>query len=1019
MTSAIRKLAEGMLAVGLVIGLAPSAQAQYFGRVPVQWERLRFEILQTRHFDVYYYPEERLAAEQAGRLAERWYARLSALLEASFKDRQPLILYASHPHFQQTNTVGGPPGEGTGGVTEAFKRRIVMPMGTSLAETDHVLGHELVHAFQYAMTGQGRVSSTNYPGALNMPLWFIEGMAEYLSVGPIDAHTSMWLRDAARKEKLPTIRDLSKPKYFPYRYGQALWAYLAARFGDQVFGDALRAIGPRTNDAEGVLKDVLGVDHEQLTKDWHVALRDAAGRMIAGKQDPTRYGPALVTEKGQGGNLNVGPALSPDGTQLAFLSERDLFSVELFVADARSGEVQRRLSRSLVDPHLESLQFINSAGAWDPAGKRVALGAISKGKPLLVILDGKSGKKLQEVPLPTLGEIFTPSFSPDGQRIVFSALVGGFSDLFIYDLARGSLRRLTDDAFADLQPAWSPDGLTIAFVTDRYSTKLPILDPGNYRLGAIEVASGELRRLPSFEGGKNINPQWAPAGRSLYFVSDASGISNLYRLDLASGERRQLTDLVTGVSGITALSPALSSASVADKLAYSVYDEGRYEIYTIDDGERLAGFPALPEPAPVAALIPGGKPAGAVLAAREDATTGLAEPESFQQKPYKAKLGLDFVGQPYVSAGVSRYGTALGGGIAMSFSDMLGEHQLYTVLQADRVQGLTDVGLLVAYVNRVHRFNWGGQVAQIPYITGGFANGVINSGGQALYVERTLLQREIDRSVAALGYYPLDAATRVEAQTGFRNLSYKNQLTTDTFDYPSGLFLGTEKQDLPSPDAIHLFQSSAALVRDTSVFGATSPVLGHRFRLELSSTLGSLDYTGALADLRQYVQPFRPLTIAGRILHYGRYGSGAEDVRLAPLFIGYQSLVRGYDTNSFSASECGSAGDGSCPAFDRLLGSRLLVFNLEARFPLLALFGAKNLYGPIPVEVGGFFDSGVAWDSASKPKMFGGERQLVKSVGATARLNLFGFAILQVDYSKPLDRPGKSAFFQFNLLSGF
>ena len=129
--------------------------------------------------------------------------------------------------------------------------------------------------------------------------------------------------------------------------------------------------------------------------------------------------------------------------------------------------------------------------------------------------------------------------------------------------------------------------------------------------------------------------------------------------------------------------------------------------------------------------------------------------------------------------------------------------------------------------------------------------------------------------------------------------------------------------------------------------------------------------------------------------------------------------MRGYDTNSFSASECGTAGDGSCPAFDRLLGSRLLVFNLEARFPLLALFGAKNLYGPIPVEVGGFFDSGVAWDSGSKPDLFGGDRQLVKSVGATARLNLFGFAILQVDYAKPLDRPGKSAFFQFNLLSGF
>jgi outer membrane protein assembly factor BamA len=127
--------------------------------------------------------------------------------------------------------------------------------------------------------------------------------------------------------------------------------------------------------------------------------------------------------------------------------------------------------------------------------------------------------------------------------------------------------------------------------------------------------------------------------------------------------------------------------------------------------------------------------------------------------------------------------------------------------------------------------------------------------------------------------------------------------------------------------------------------------------------------------------------------------------------------MRGYDTGSFSAAECGVSSDGTCPVFDRLLGSRLLVANLEARFPLLALFGAKSLYGPIPVEIGGFFDAGVAWDSQTRP--FRNGRDLVRSVGATARVNLLGFAVLQIDYAKPLDRPGKKPFFQFNLLAGF
>jgi WD40 repeat protein len=1005
------------LAVGLALGCAAPAHAQYFGKNPVQWERLKFEILQTPNFDIHYYPEGRAVAEQAGRMAERWNERLSRILGHRIKQRQPLILYASHPHFQQTNTIGGQPGEGTGGVTEAFKRRIVMPVGATLAETDHVLGHELVHAYQYDMTGQGKVSSTNFPGALRMPLWFIEGMAEYLSVGPIDPHTAMWLRDASRKEKLPTVRDLSNPRYFPYRYGQALWAYIAGRYGERVFGDALRRIGPRTNDAETVLKEVLGIDDKALSKDWHAAIRDAYAPAVAGKKRPAEYGAALVTEKGQGGSLNVAPALSPEGNRLAFLSERELFSVELFVADTATGDVTKRLSHTVVDPHMESLQFIASAGAWDRSGKQIALGAVSKGRPLLVILDAESGRRVREVRFPTLGEITTPSFSPDGKQVVFAGLVGGLSDLFIYDLSSENLKRLTDDPFADLQPVWSPDGQRIAFLTDRFTTNIEKLDTGNYRLATVDVATGDVTALPSFPTAKNINPQWSSSGESLYFVSDASGTSNIYRLDVAKGQVYQLTDLIGGVSGITALSPALTSAASANRLAYSAYEDGNHEIYTIDQAERLAGWPVPLTDDPRAGLIAGGRPQGQVLAAKADPVSGLPDPEAFKVKPYKPKLGLDYIGQPYVAAGVDRYGAVFGGGISMQFSDMLGEHNLGTVLQADSVAGFNDLGGIVSYINRTHRLNWGAQISQVPYVTGGFGSGFGRQNGQVVFIEQTVIQREIDRSVSGVAFYPFDQSLRVEFQAGYRRISFDSKVITDTFT-SNGQFIDSVEEDLPSSQGLDFFEGTAALVRDTSLFGATSPILGQRFRLDVSPVRGTVNYTGLLADFRQYVMPVRPVTLAGRIMHFGRYGSGGEDPRLFPLFLGYASLVRGYDNDSFSVQEC-QAIDGTCPVYDQLLGSRLLIGNVEVRAPLLGLFGAKNLYGPIPIEIGAFFDAGVAWDSSSKPDLFGGERKLVKSVGATARLNLFGFAVFQVDYAKPLDRPGKNAFFQFNLLAGF
>jgi len=1001
------------------LALAPAAQAQYFGRTAVQWDNLKFEVLKTDHFDIYYYPEEQQAARHVGRMAERWYARLSNILDFRMKDRQPLILYASHSHFQQTSTIGGAPGEGTGGVTEAFKRRIVLPVGASLAETDHVLGHELVHAFQFAMTGQGKVSDTNYPSALRMPLWFIEGMAEYLSVGPVDPHTAMWLRDAARREKgLPTIRQLdNEAKFFPYRYGQALWAFIASRYGDAVLGRMLRGIGPRANDAEEVLKLVLNVDPAALSKDWHAAIKQAYAATETGKKDPSDYGVALVTEKKQGGRLNVGPVLSPDGSRLAFLSERKLFSVELFVQDTRTGNVTKQLSRTVTDPHLESLQFINSAGSWDGAGERFALGAVVKGRAALVILDAHKAKKLAEVPFPALGEIHTPTFSPDGRRIAFSALSGGFSDLFVYDLQTRTLRRLTEDAFADLQPAWSPDGRQIAFVTDRFSTKLETLDTGNYRLATVEVDSGALAPLPGFAAGKHINPQWTADSGGLYFLSDHTGITNVYRLDLASRALYQLTDLVGGVSGVTALSPALSASTRADRLAYSVYDEGRYEIYTIEARETLAGWRVLVEEPRTAGLIPGGRPDGDVVDANNDAVTGLADAATFAKEPYKAKLGLDYIGQASLGGGVGPYGTFFGGGIAMGFSDMLGKHNLGVMVQADSVAGFNDVGAIVQYVNKEHRFNWGVQVDQLPYVTGGFSTGVTSSGGQQVYVEQTVLDRQMDRGLSAQGYYPFDSSLRAEVSAGVRNISFDTRVRTEGFSLRTGQRIIDDEQKQSSP-SIRLFEGSLAVVRDTSVFGATSPIMGQRFRFDVSPVLGTLNYAGTLADFRQYFMPIRPVTVAARVLHYGRYGSGGEDGRLYPLFLGDPGLVRGYDTGSFSASECGTS-NGSCPTFDRLLGSRLLVANVEVRAPLLGLFGAKRLYGPIPVEIGAFFDAGVAWTRGSSPALFGGEREVVRSAGATTRLNLFGFAVLQLDWVKPLDRPGKRPFFAFNILGGF
>jgi len=254
----------GTVAALALMSAVPLA-AQYFGQNKVQYKSFDFRIIQTEHFEVYYYPAERAAALDAARMAERWYVRLSKVLHHEFRGRKPIILYASHSDFQQTNAISGEIGEGTGGVTEFFKHRMVLPFTGSYAELEHVLGHEMVHQFQYDVYSRGRIGAGMQTLVnVNPPLWFMEGMAEYLSIGPIDPHTAMWLRDASLEGHLPTIEEMTyDPRIFPYRFGHALVAYLGEKWGDEVIGEILQASAG--SGIEGAFKRALGLALDDLS----------------------------------------------------------------------------------------------------------------------------------------------------------------------------------------------------------------------------------------------------------------------------------------------------------------------------------------------------------------------------------------------------------------------------------------------------------------------------------------------------------------------------------------------------------------------------------------------------------------------------------------------------------------------------------------------------------------------------------------------------------------------------------
>ena len=992
-----------VLSLCAVVLTATAAHAQYFGRNKVHYDRLDFRILQTDHFTVYYYEEEEQAARHAARMAERWYSRFSQLLGHTFTARQPLVLYASHPHFSQTNVTPYSPGEGVGGITENRKSRIALPFAAGLGETDHVLGHEIAHAFQIDIARRAKQNAFTLPG------WFIEGMAEYLSLGPSNVHTEMWLRDSALSGRLPTLNQLDDPRFFPYRYGHALWSWLATKYGDSIIGQVLRSrtrggIIPR-------LEQITGLDRRELTRLWHESIDVSLPPDSNGP--PLPEGRAVLRRKDSRTRMYVAPALSPDGTRLMFLSERDRLSLDLFMASMVDGVVVKKIVGMASDPHFDSLQYIHSAGAWDPSGRRFAFAALRRGEPVLTLVDVERPGERDDHMLPMFGEIYNPSWSPDGSRVVFSALQGGLSDLFLYTPATRAVQRLTADAFTDLHPAWSPDGQTIAFASDRFTTTLEDLHFGPLRIALLDLTTLVIREaLAEPSDAKQINPQWAPDCGSVYFVSDRNHVSNVYRVDLAKGTLRQVTDVRGGVSGITATSPAIGVASRNGTLAYSMYRNGRYEIRTLAGADAMAGRP-IDAPSGYAAAPgeSGTATSGELSRLLADARSGLPSGADFSTLRYDDRLRLESISQPYIGATTgTTFDGAVRGVFGFTFGDMLRDRQLNTLFRVGT--NLDDYAAQIAYMNQRRQWNWG--------VVGGFVPSRFFAARRSIERDGELVTREtaslryMHQAIGLTARYNISRTDRFEFGAGVRRTGFEWQTFTRVTNAVERRVVSDAQDETPAGQPIHLAEAHAALVHDTATFGATSPILGERYRLEIQPALGALNYADVRVDYRRYVMPVRPVTVAARVEHVGRYGSGAADPRLTPLVLGLQTLVRGYDLRSFAMDECGRQAT-SCSLMDELTGSRLAIMNLELRAPLAGLFSGDIEYGRLPLEAILFADAGFLWTRHSSSGL---ERDRFRSVGGGARANLGGI-VFEMTAVRPFDRVGTGWTVSFLLRPGF
>jgi outer membrane protein assembly factor BamA len=331
--------------------------------------------------------------------------------------------------------------------------------------------------------------------------------------------------------------------------------------------------------------------------------------------------------------------------------------------------------------------------------------------------------------------------------------------------------------------------------------------------------------------------------------------------------------------------------------------------------------------------------------------------------------------------------------VSFLFGDQLSDKQIGVGIQANgQVQ---DIGGQVVYQNLKNRWNYGVGLEHIPYLYGYLAG---TSNGAALVFQRIF----VDQASASTAY-PFSSTRRIEFSASATRLGYSSQ----AFDYYTGQQLPTE--GLPTYPTAYYESGSVAYVGDNSYAAFTGPIQGTRYRLEVSPTFGSLKYTTGLADYRTYWF-MRPFTLAFRGLHYGRYGRDAEDPRQYQIFLGEETILRGYGYGSFTSNECNQT---SCPVLQRLFGSRIALASAEFRIPVLGVpeYGLIN-FPYLPLTLAPFVDAGEAWTSTESPKFSfeqanSLQRGIVASAGLSARVNLLGYAIFEAYVAHPFQRPGK------------
>ena len=816
-----------------------------FGRNKVQYEVRDWRVFETANFRIYFADGYEELARFGGQILEDSYASVRIDLGQDVIERVPIIIYPSPGDFRQTNVTLSILGEGTGGFTESFKTRVVIPFNGSYEDFRHVIVHEMAHAITFDLL-LGRKPATSVSNRIfELPLWMAEGISEWESIC-WDVESDMYLRDAVLNDYVVPLNYLYG--FLAYKEGARVINYLAKRYGRRKIGEILGK-GQIHITADKTLKAAIGRNQEELYEDWLNLKKREYFPEFGIRKRPEDIAEQLTSREESGGYYNVMPSFSPDGHRVAFVSDRSDY-LDLYIRDVITGAT-RRVARGQRSGEAVTFHPFRSRPGWSTKGEYLAYSRASGGRDEIVIRETEDWDIHRVIRPAGVEEISSPAFMPGDTALAFGALAGDQADIYLKKIGPKSARRLTNDRWDDRFPSFSPDGRYLAFASDR-----PIAEPerdfdlenysgesaqmsaqpgepedypfGNYNIWILDLEADTLHPLTT-DGLGNDQPSWSPSGKKTAYTSERNGVRNIWIADLDSDTHLPYTDLLSG-----AFSPTWDSDS--KKLIFSAFYDGGFDLYYYKELAHLDSLEPTPFFLSRDTLCDYAEYEGSAsdfsdisgdmkkynFRASGSESEELPPPEQ-EDEEYTPEFSVDLV------TGALGYDTYYGfmGQTYLMFSDMLGNHRI--LLITDLLDDLENSTVFARYDLLKYRTDFA--------ITGYHYMDYFWDNRDILFSDRVY-------GGSAEASYPFSQFERVQASAqGF-------VVQREFLGAPAGT---------PLPEDISPFnlKFSAAVVKDNSLWKSTGPLNGTRAKLALEYvppvSENSLDFVAARFDYRKYV----------------------------------------------------------------------------------------------------------------------------------------------------------------------